>query len=89
MDAIGEIFSKDWKRKAFKFVAEANRFVTGYELSRRFGVSFSTGYKFIHRLVQLGAFKYPIEGRNPREVRITTYGTEIYQRVTVLFDFDK
>jgi Mn-dependent DtxR family transcriptional regulator len=89
MDVIGEIFSKDWKRQAFKWVAKADGFVTGYELSRKFGVSFSTAYKFVNKMVNLGVFEHPPVGKDPKEVKITSYGKEIYDKVKVLLDLDK
>lgn len=89
MDAIGEIFSKEWKRRAFKFVSKTDDFVSGYQLSREFGVSFSTAYKFIHKMVEIGVFKHPVEGRKPKEVRITSYGKEIYGMMKDVLDLDK
>jgi hypothetical protein len=87
-DAIGEIFSNEWKRKAFKFVVREcenpYRFVSGYELFRKFKVSsLSSVYDFIDKMVKLGVFRYPIEGSS-RKVRITDFGKELYIKIEPL-----
>lgn len=80
-DPLTEIFSKKWKIRAFRLIAEANSFVTGYELSRRFSVSFNTAYRFIEKLEELGVVRYSKDGSERRkEVIITEYGKGIYAK---------
>lgn len=84
--AIGEIFSKEWKRRAFKFISKesenSNRFVSGYEIYRKFNVpSLSTAYSFTRKLTKSGVFKCPAEGPS-KAVRVTEFGKNLYNKLT-------
>jgi len=87
-DIINEIFSREWKRKAFKFVIVADRYVSGYELAKEFKVSPGTAYGFIKRMVEFGVFEYSPDWdkkRTPdRRVKVTQYGKKICDEIEPL-----
>jgi hypothetical protein len=85
LEIIGEIFSKEWKARAFEFIGKesenSNRFVSGYEIYRKFNVpSLSTAYSFTGKLTELAVFKSPIEGPS-KAVRMTEFGKNLYKKL--------
>lgn len=81
--AIAEIFSKEWKIQAFMYIAEKNDWITGYELTKMFGLNPPSVYEYLDKLKELGVVRRPEEGRG-KAVKITDFGLLIYKRVCSL-----
>jgi len=73
-------FSEEWKNKAFMFIARRKKdWITGYEISKEFGVGASTAYRYLDRLEKYGVVRRPKEGKKRRkEVKITNFGLWIH-----------
>lgn len=82
VSVVEKIFSRKWRWKAFEFIAKNGfeRFVSGYELHRKFGVSLPTAYEFVSSLVEYGICRYPME-IDSRKIKITNFGLEIYEKL--------
>jgi len=87
LKVISIILSEGWKTKAFIFIAKSRKWVTGYELSRRYNQYFPKVYDFLEKMVNFGVFRHPIEGNERRrEVLITDYGLKIYSIIEVILN---